>query len=623
MRYIRSSPEDARREEEIAAVLARDFPNGPKDMQDPLFSFVESLSKMPERPRRERRKSAFAFQFCYSYFAPFGDPLIEPDLDPYPEGLLARLADAGVDGVWLPGLLYTLCPFPWQPALSDGYEKRLDSLAALVDRGKRHNVGVYLFLNEPRGMPLSFFAEHPHLLGAQAKGCGALCSGLPEVKEYVTAGVEKVCRAVPDLAGFFTVTAAENLTHCWSWFDASSCPRCCTQAPEAMVAESVSLIADGVARARVSMEVIAWDWEWPEAWTPGIIERLPETASVMSVSELGQTFELDGATPVVNEYSLSHIGPGPTALKHWEYAAARGLKTVAKIQAGNTWELASVPYIPVPERVALHVKNLREAGVHGLMVSWTQGAYPSPNMEVLAEMAAAGNPSVDAAMAYVAAERFGDECASAVVEAWKIFSRSFEAYPFHIDVIYNAPVHIGPANLLWEQRTGHTSTMVCFPYDDIASWCADFPPETVARQFGAMADGFEQGIAILRSAAAAPIAAEAGKAFDQEIRIADVCAILFRSVANQVEFVIERDSLAAAGPRECQKLCGRIEEIVRAERDLALRLHAHQVVDSRIGFEAGNQYFFIPIDLAEKVLNCDYLLEHWLPQRRGIHDSPD
>ena len=35
--------------------------------------------------------------------------------------------------------------------------------------------------------------------------------------------------------------------------------------------------------------------------------------------------------------------------------------------------------------------------------------------------------------------------------------------------------------------------------------------------------------------------------------------------------------------------------------------------DSRIGFEASNQYHYLPLDLVEKVVNCEYVLKHWLP----------
>jgi hypothetical protein len=32
--------------------------------------------------------------------------------------------------------------------------------------------------------------------------------------------------------------------------------------------------------------------------------------------------------------------------------------------------------------------------------------------------------------------------------------------------------------------------------------------------------------------------------------------------------------------------------------------------DSRLGFEASNHYFYVPLDLVEKVINCNYLKTH-------------
>ena len=49
----------------------------------------------------------------YSYFALCGDPLLDPALDPYPDGLLARLAAAGENAVWLHVELSQLAPVPW------------------------------------------------------------------------------------------------------------------------------------------------------------------------------------------------------------------------------------------------------------------------------------------------------------------------------------------------------------------------------------------------------------------------------------------------------------------------------------------------------------------------------
>jgi hypothetical protein len=48
--------------------------------------------------------------------------------------------------------------------------------------------------------------------------------------------------------------------------------------------------------------------------------------------------------------------------------------------------------------------------------------------------------------------------------------------------------------------------------------------------------------------------------------------------------------------------------LLRDEIALARRLYRLQIRDSRLGFEASNQYNYVPIDFMEKVLNCRELL---------------
>ena len=44
---------------------------------------------------------------------------------------------------------------------------------------------------------------------------------------------------------------------------------------------------------------------------------------------------------------------------------------------------------------------------------------------------------------------------------------------------------------------------------------------------------------------------------------------------------------------------------------MARQLFTLTRVDSRIGFEAVSHYFYLPLDLAEKVVNCRWLLDQY------------
>ena len=618
------SDEAAARARAIAAVAAKAFPEGVGTTEEPLFHFVAELSKKAEAPALDEEDSLFSPRYCYSYFALYGDPLMEKDIDPFPEGYLARLAASGVNGVWLQAVLYKLTPFPWDTAKSADHLQRLENLGALVARAKKCGIGVYLYLNEPRSMPLAFFEAHPELKGVVEGDYAAMCTSAPEVREYITNGVRQICEASPDLAGFFTISGSENLTNCWSHHHGENCPRCTSRPPADVIAEFHAAIQKGIDAAGTKTRLIAWDWGWRDEWLESIVQQLPTSVSLMSVSEWSIPIQRGGIDSVIGEYSISTVGPGPRATRHWGFARDRGLDLLAKIQANNTWELSAVPYVPAVENVAQHAANLREADVDGLMLSWTLGGYPSPNLEVVAEIGKKKAPSVDEALAAVAGRRFG-EAGPAVVTAWRAFSAAFREFPYNCGTLYQGPQQMGPANPLWGEPTGYASTMVGFPYDCLKGWCSVYPPEVFIGQFTKMADGFDAAIESLETVTAGMTLSKAQtEMLASELDVARACAIHFRSVANQSLFVLTRDALTstesaeAAGP-----LLAKLEETLRSEWVLATRLHAIQSRDSRIGFEASNHYFYVPIDLAEKVVNCEYLLDEWLPKQRSrFADGP-
>lgn len=633
LHYEAPIPDEQVRAAAIARQVRDQFATGVGSGSDPLFGFVADLSKSPgaARAASPRRSMQFAPRYCSSYFALYGDPLLEPEADPYPDGYLARLAEAGVDGVWLQAVLYKLAPFPWEPQLSVRYEERRANLRRLVERARRHGIGIWLYLNEPRAMPTRFYAAHPDLKGVAEGDYAALCTSAPAVQTYLRDAVADLVRAVPGLAGFFTISGSENLTNCWSHGQGRNCPRCAPRGAAPVIADFHACLVDGIRAghraATPPPRLLVWDWGWDEAWVEEIVRRLPAEVSLMSVSEWDLPIRRGGIATAVGEYSISSIGPGPRATRHWALARQRGLRTMAKIQAGNTWELSAVPYIPAVANVAQHAANLRSADVNGLMLGWSLGGYPSPNLEVVAEMGtrdprtgvAAATP--EEAMTRVAGRRFGPRLAPAFVAAWRAYSTAFSEFPFHGGVVYNAPMQFGPSNLLWSEPTGYAATMVGFPYDDLNGWRQVYPAEVFIGQFEKMADGFAAALATLRAAvdAGAPEATAAQRReWQRELSVAEAAALHFRSVANQARFVVARQALnGAKSMAEAASPLAALESTLRSELAVARRLHALQRADSRLGFEASNQYYYVPVDLAEKALNCQDLLDRWLPTQRA------
>ncbi len=611
-RLVYEEPNEAakKRAAEIKKVVEREFGDRLARPGEPRFAFVSALSQTNGPPPPAATSAANDHpRYIYSYFALFGDPLIDPQLDPFPDGLLARLNAQGVNGVWLHVVLRQLAPGGTDfPEFGEGHEVRLANLRKLVARAKRYGIDVYLYMNEPRAMPKAFFAHRPEMAGVHEGDYVAMCTSNPRVRQWVSDSLTHVFKEVPDLGGVFTITASENLTNCASHYQQASCPRCAKRTEAEIEAEMVKAIADGVHRAAPKAKVIAWDWGWNNHGDAReTIARLPSSVWLMSVSEWSLPIERGGIKSAVGEYSISCVGPGPRATAHWKVARERGLKCAAKVQLNNTWELSSVPYISAMDLVAEHCERLTKANVDGMMLSWSLGGYPSMNLDIAHEFAARPAPSKDAALQTVAERHFGSRAAPLVRQAWTKFSRAFREYPYGGAVLYNAPQQMGPANLLYGEPTGYSATMTGIPYDDLNGWRAPYPPEVFADQFQKVADGWAAGIADLEAAQKlVPPDKQVEAAAD--LRVAQAAQLHFASVANQARYVIARDALRASPPAgDSAQLRTRISSLLDRETELARKMFELSSADSRLGFEAANHYFYVPLDLVEKVIDCDYL----------------
>lgn len=587
LRWSEPTAAESARAEEIAAVVRSQFPDGALEGDDPLFSFVETLSKSKpsiSEPPRETKPSPL--RMAYSYFALYGDPLLDSSLDPYPDGYLARLAGVGANAVWLQAVLARLSPLPWSNETD--IERRRVALRDLVTRAAHHGIKVFLYLNEPRSLLSSspVFEKNPGWRGVTEQDFTSVCTSAPEVRSALSGAVADVCRAVPDLGGFFTISASENLSNCWSHGRGGDCPRCKSRPPDEVIAEVNATFFEGIRAAQGKQRLIAWDWGWGDDWAPAAIERLPLGVELMSVSEWSLPIERGGVKSEIGEYCLSAIGPGPRAKRHWAAARKRGLAVVAKCQFGISWELSAVPYLPVVENVALHTAAIREAGVDNLMLGWTLGGHPSPNIEAVAEVTSGGT------LEKLARRRHGEKFAGSAVQFWRQCSAAYREFPFNGSCVYNAPLQVGPANPLWSAPTGYKATMVGIPYDDLDGWRAIYPADIFTAQLEKVAAGFESALAALRTSVpeSPPVLAE-------EIRFIEAAAIHFASVANQSRFILARRAGDTA----------EIKRLTDAEMTLAKRLHSLQSRDARLGFEASNQYYYIPLDLVEKVVNCQWL----------------
>ncbi|GGD72625.1 hypothetical protein [Paenibacillus nasutitermitis] len=585
------------------------------------LQWIEQTMKKSELPYLEKgqyeRTTKFDLRYIYSYSAVYGDPLLETELDPYPDEQLERLSEVGVNGIWMQSVLYQLVPWRAAPELSVNWEQRIEGLRKLVKKAAKYGIHVYLYFNEPRSMPLSYFKDKPDWKGQEEQGYAALCTSVPEVQAILSESVSALFREVPGLGGIFAITMSENLTNCYSRASGgkTNCPRCSKRSPSAVISEVIHLVADAVALEAPAARVLCYTWAWTESlgWDDNeilsAIKQLPSNVTILSVSEDEKETNIANVQGKVIDYSISVVGPSEKTARIWQMARDNGLKTAAKVQFNNSWELSSVPYLPVFQLIEEHLKRLNASGVSGLMLSWTLGGYPSLTLRLAAEHYWSADGGKARGIDELLEDQFGAAAGKMIALASLAFSEAFQQFPFDVAVLYLAPQNMGPANLLYMEPTHYKATMVGIPYDDLDRWRAKYSESVFANQFKKLSSGWAKGLKLLEKARK-HITASSKADFDDLYRIASAAYIHFYSTYMQILFVKNRKRYLITTDREKKnKLGNSLADIAQKELENALALYTLVKQDSRIGFEASNHYYYTIQDLQEKVVNCQYVLE--------------
>ena len=472
--YAPLTEEQLSRTREIASLCKEAFGN----YKDNAFSFVEEFQK-PVAEKVFSKAEGNNLRMIYPYFALYGDVLLDESLDPLPEQILKQYAQVGINGIWMQLVLYQLVEFPFDPSLSKGWEKRIQSLRRLVAKAKKYGIGIYPYLNEPRSMPEPFFEKYPHLRGEAEGDYYAMCTSTKEVQDYLYHGVRKLFEMVPDLAGFFTITMSENLTNCYSRLEGEmACPRCRERKPWEVVAEVNNLMAKGAHDACPNAKAVVWAWGWKDEWAEKVVPLLTEGQILQCTSEEAMQFQIGGVKGSVLDYTMSLCGPGDKAKNLWKIARKQKMPLSAKVQINNTWEMAVVPYIPVLEKVAGHIENLKAQGIENLQMSWTLGGCPSPNLRLAAWLMEDKGNLLD-----FLTDWLGETVAKGVYDAQLMLSEAFSHYPFYLDTLYFGPQNYGPMAPFFLKPTGYEASMVGYPYDDVQKWAGIYPVSVYEEEY--------------------------------------------------------------------------------------------------------------------------------------------
>lgn len=551
----------------------------------PFRFFDEDVTTPILRSENDSENINMVYSFCGLY----ANALDRDTSVSYPDALLFKYSQMGINAIWLPAILYQVTEFPFYPSYSEGYKDRQNRLSELIARAAKFGIKVFLYLNEPRFMPPSFFEKHPELRGKTFPGEKAsLCTSNPLVLEYLKNSVTELCRAVPGIGGFYMINFSENLTHCKSIPGGEECPRCKDVPPQKLAADVLCTIAEAAASVDPSIKILAYTWAWTNYMEKDGIEELldllPPNAICLCVSEAQKDYSVGGIENKIRDYSMSIPGPGNDSKRIWNLAQKKGHRVAAKVQVNTTWECSTVPYMPVYDLICEHMKNLNAEGVKNLMLCWTLGGYPSFNLKLAINYL---KDPTESTYDKLLEKEYGT-WASAVKSASSKFSNAFREFPFHLGTLYSGPQNAGPSTLLFEKPTGLEATMTCYAFDDLEKWRSIYPVEIFKSQFEKLSLKWAEGLKEIESMPNCDFKDAAYAAY-----------ALFRSSYLQIMFNLNREG-------------GNISlllDIVREEKSVATLMYEIMLRNNQIGYEAANHYYFNKGMLAEKVLNCEYLTE--------------
>lgn len=556
------------------------------------------------------RNAVFHTRFLYSYCGLYGQAFDVPPEVSYPEKMLKAYAELGVNGIWTQAVLYKLIEFPFEPSVSEGWQNRLENLKQMVKTAKKYGIKVYLYINEPRNMPLAFFDKYPELKGHEYGGYASICTSSEGGKKYLFDSVSKLCSEVPDLGGLFIISRSENRTNCYSHiasFDSVisssevNCPRCAQREGYEVVAEANKIIADAAHSVNPDIKVIVWPWAWTgPLFTTENIEKtlkiIPDHAAIMSVSEHDKPLLIGGVKNAIRDYSMSQIGPSDFTKNMWKMARESNHETFAKMQINTTWECSTVPSLPVYQLVIDHIENVKKEKVSGLMLGWTLGGYPSANLKVASgsffkDLNNNSENQYESILKSIYREDY-----ETVKKATDLFCEGFKEFPFNQTTLYNAPHNAGVSNLLYEKPSGFKSTMTCYSYDDLGGWRTNYPEDIFENQYRKISEKWEEGLKLIENM-------EVSEFKD----VSEIGYSLFKSTYDQIRFVRARDRyLNNDEPEKMKKI---MVEVAKNELALAKKVYEIMRRNPSIGYEAANHYYFNQTMILEKMINCAYLIE--------------
>ena len=565
---------------------------------------------------------------------------IEAANETHSDDKLKAIADSGFNSIWLHGEIRQLVATSLFKDHQANVDKAQNALKLLCQRAEKFGLGIWLYFTEPLGLPAShpFWKDHPELAGHKttvpaihsiADIAGeednrlALCSSTPQVKDYLREGFTKLFESIP-LEGIILITSSELVSNCWAhvlsnpgsfaspesfWPAECQCPRCRESGPVKVITDIIDIINTSIMSVRPQTKVVAWDWSWNMHVTPPykeIIDKLPENVILMGDFERG-LIRPEDPTSMFEDYTIMYPGPGDRFRSEVKLTSgSRDMFAVLRIN--TTFELATVPNLPLMVSNFRKLSYLHGAKIAGTMATWNIGCFINTlNIFAFDKFCKeSGEYNEREWLESLARDYFGTGTdAGLVVDAWYGLQEAADNYPVNGNkFIYFSPTSYAlsyPFKLKFTGKPMVVSAVEQHTYgdrledslenlklDDVVNMLKNLSSKWLAACIP-----YEQGLS----------SAENTQRSENEFGVAVVSGCCFRSAYNIYRWYQQRKELTST------ELSDEDREIVIDEIENLERAMPFVKKDERLGFQhEANCYMYSPDKMINKIEDLKKLL---------------
>lgn len=568
------------------------------------------------------------------------------DVDYYPDNYLNRLAHEGVNGLWLFIDFRDLISTRFTPEYGKDGKQRLAKLRRTVEKCLRYGIKMYIFGIEPS----SWDGDNTLLTQFGGGRNGKLfCPYSKEADEYLYEAVNGIFSAVPELGGMILITVGERQTTCVSaihpfldYNGQNVCPRCGDKKPWEILSTSLSAMQRGMKDASPNAELISWMYiPYPQRFYPGdnykmnewvydIAANTPKGVVLQFNFETGVEKEVFGKRLMGGDYWLSEPGPSDRFVDMANVARKHGTPMSAKIQTGNSHEVATIPYVPVPSLLFKKFSAMHDLGVSHTMLCWYFGNYPGVMNKAAGLLSMKPFPKDEMEfLRELASLYWRKEDVPKVVDAWKHFAEGYGNYPLTNLFQYYGPINDGP---VWPLLLTPTDAILSPawiinssgtknpwpPSGDRIGECIDgvLDLDEAVELTLRMSTAWDKGVSILEEL-------EEGYINERErmldIGVAKALSIQFRSGYNILNFYMLREKMLRMEGRERLGILTQLTNIIEEEISLSKQLLEHCKNDSRLGFNGGAEgYKYYPEKIEWRIGELKKILENDVPVFKNL-----